>query len=239
MGKNTAEIASDWKDTSYYDDAEAKDIQLVFWKEESPFFEMFQKLNLAHVVELAVGHGRHVDHYFERAGKITLVDVNEENINFCKNRFQALPNISYLVNSGFDLKAIADSSVTAIFSYDAMVHFDLFDIASYLDEAYRILVPNGLVLFHHSNYSNGPGQWYTLNPGWRNFMSADIFKHLAINSGFKVIEQRIIDWVGQSNLDCISLCKKVGFMPLRTRARVRGLANILRHKVKSNTQEID
>lgn len=235
MGKTTAHIANDWKSTRYYDAAENKDAQLIFWKEESPFFEMFQKLDLSHVVELAVGHGRHVDHYLDRAEKITLVDVNEENINFCKDRFQSQPNIEYLVNSGSDLQEIEDSSVTSIFSYDAMVHFDLSDIARYLEEAYRILVPDGMVLFHHSNYSKAPGQWYSLNPGSRNFMSADIFKHLAITSGLKVIEQRIIDWSGQNDLDCISLCKKIRPATMRAHAGRRFFPDILRHKVKFNT----
>jgi ubiquinone/menaquinone biosynthesis C-methylase UbiE len=202
------EIARDWKQSDYYERAEHSVAQ--FWDERGHFRPMFAQLNLAHVLELACGHGRHVPHYLGRADRITLVDVNEENISFCRNRFQD-EKISFLRNDGRSLEGIEDKSVTGIFCYDAMVHFELFDVYFYLQEASRVLTPGGFVLLHHSNYTGEPENKYKSNPHWRNFMSAEIFRYLASRSGLVTTSQRKIDWGSRRKhiaLDCVSLAQK-------------------------------
>lgn len=59
----------------------------IFWDETSVFAKYFKMLDLTSVVELACGHGRHVNCYKQNADKIILVDILEENIEFCKKRF--------------------------------------------------------------------------------------------------------------------------------------------------------
>jgi len=44
-------------------------------------------------------------------------------------------------------------------------------------------------------------------PHGRSFMSKDIFAYLAYRCGFKVLEQKEIDWEIK-NLDCITLLQK-------------------------------
>jgi cyclopropane fatty-acyl-phospholipid synthase-like methyltransferase len=117
------------------------------------------------------------------------------------------PAISYIVNKGADFDGIADGSQTAVFSYDAMVHFELSDVAKYLVETFRILRRGGMALYHHSNAAFNPGATWSDKPGGRNFMSADIFAHLAMRAGLRVVSQNIIAW-GVQNLDCLSLVKK-------------------------------
>lgn len=191
----------------YFERAEKDDWIAVFWK-DSIFLEYFSCLDLKNVVELACGRGRHVPQYVQKAGHITLVDILEKNINICKERFKNYTNISYYKNSGNDLKELNDNSYTSLFTYDAMVHFELLDIAGYLNETYRILTPGGMALFHHSNNSSDYKASYSSGIGGRSFMSKDIFAYLAYRAGLEIVKQKVIDWGGEPELDCITLVRK-------------------------------
>ena len=137
----------------------------------------------------------------------------QENIDFCKKRYKNETKIKYLVNEGNNFKDIDSNSQTAIFCYDAMVHFELIDIIDYLKDSNRILIEGGKLLFHHSNAAFSPEILYGEKPHARNFMSADIFAHLASRFGFKVISQNIMSWGGGDkfvkDIDCLSLCQKI------------------------------
>lgn len=56
--------------------------------EGTPFRSKFNKLDLKNVIELACGRGRHVHRYLQNAGKITLVDILEKNMDICRSRFR-------------------------------------------------------------------------------------------------------------------------------------------------------
>jgi len=194
---------------AYFDEAEQQNSIDIFWGEKSPFYERFKRLDLRDVVELACGRGRHVNQYIDRAGRVTLVDILEKNISFCKERFKDRNNIIYYKNNGCDLSSLEDKSYTALFTYDAMVHFEMFDVYSYLKETYRILKDNGMALFHHSNLSLLYDQSFEKsgNPGGRNFMSRELFAYLANKAELEVIDQEIIDW-SLPQMDCITLVRK-------------------------------
>lgn len=194
--------------TSYFERAEQSDWLDVFWEENGNFYNMFKNLDLENVIELACGHGRHVPMYHMGAEHITLVDILEDNINFCKERFKDKNNISYYCNNGFNLSELNDNTYTSLFAYDAMVHFEMLDIASYLKEFYRVLVSGGYALIHHSNNTADYTAAFANGSAQRSYMSADIFAYLAYRSGFEIVEQKIIDWEGEKDLDCITLLKK-------------------------------
>lgn len=40
-------------------------------------------------------------------------------------------------------------------------------------------------------------------------MSVEFFAYLAYRAGFKIVEQRVIDWQETKALDCITLIEKV------------------------------
>jgi SAM-dependent methyltransferase len=204
------QIKQDLVSSSYYDIAEQ--VRQPFWSGGTPFNRMFNTLDLANVVELACGHGRHSAYIRENYsfGHITLVDINKPNITFCKRRFAGEKRFSYLVNSGADLAALATEKYSSLFCYDAMVHFEYDDVISYVKEIYRILRPDGRALLHHSNYDASPGRSYADNPHWRNFMSSGLFAHAAARSGFVVVEQQLVDWAGEAELDCVTLLEKPG-----------------------------
>ena len=190
----------------YFSNAELPDRLNVFWG-DGVFKESFNKLELDAVVEIACGRGRHVQHYYDEAGRIVLVDILEKNIDYCKDRFRELEKISYVVNSGYDLSDLEDESYSAVFSYDAMVHFELLDIASYLKETYRILKHGGKALFHHSNNYSDYKASYADAIASRSFMSDRIFAYLAYRAGFEVLEQHLVDWE-VPKLDCLTLLLK-------------------------------
>lgn len=127
----------------YFEKAETEESLDLFWNKNSDFYKMFKKLDLANVIELACGKGRHVSHYMDEAGTITLVDILEQNINICKRRFSNIGKVKFYKNDGYDLKELEANTYTSLFTYDAMVHFELLDIYEYLKDIYRVLKRGG------------------------------------------------------------------------------------------------
>ncbi len=151
-------LAEARKAGSYYDTAEKW--THIFWSENCHFRLMFDRLDLTSVVELACGHGRHAELIAGRCRSLTLVDVLPESIEFCRRRLSRFNNITYVINDGYKFDGIEDNSTTAIFCYDAMVHFSYDLVRASLVDAHRILRPGGMALFHHSNYA-APSTWAT------------------------------------------------------------------------------
>lgn len=213
----TQHVAAAWKEAPYYQQSE--EWLYMFWNQDKIFLRFFNTLDKRHLVELACGHGRHTNHilndpaYAAEVEDVRLIDINEENIQFCRQRFANHPKVSYYLNNGYDLRPLEDASATAIFSYDAMVHFEYDCVFSYIREAYRVLAPGGRALFHHSNLDKFPGTTFAQNPSWRNFMTKNLFAHVARLSGFFVRGQKTIDWgptAYAKDIDCVTLLEKVG-----------------------------
>lgn len=201
-----ANIHKEEMDT-YFERAEAVENINIFWKSNSMFYKMFQRLDLTNVVELACGKGRHVPYYLDRSEHITLVDILNKNIESCKKRFGDSKKITYYKNSGYDLKKLKDSEYTALFTYDSMVHFESIDIYHYLAETNRILKTGGMALFHHSNNHSDYKASFVNGINGRNYMSTELFAHFADRSGLEIIEQKTIDW-GVEDLDALTLVAK-------------------------------
>ncbi len=194
----------------YYRGAESEESIEKFWNEKSEFFKLFSLLDLSNVIELACGHGRHVKQYIDKANHITLVDILEKNIAFCKERFIGEKNIDYYMNNGHDLKELDSNMYSALFTYDAMVHFEMMDVFEYLRETERVLQPGGMALFHHSNNTEDYRITFSTGTFGRNYMSAQLFAYLANRAGLDIKDQCLINWNGVDNLDCLTLVEKLG-----------------------------
>ncbi len=192
----------------YFEGAESEEALKVFWDDTSEFRKLFDRLDLQNVIELACGRGRHVPQYMDRAGNITLVDILPENMEFCRERFYGKDHIVYYRNNGFNLGELESSAYTALFSYDAVVHFEMMDIYEYLTDIYRVLIPRGKALIHHSNNDSDYRASFSNTVHGRSFMNWQTFACLAYRAGFEIHDQKVIDWEGYRNLDCITLLQK-------------------------------
>jgi ubiquinone/menaquinone biosynthesis C-methylase UbiE len=205
------ELAREHVKSSYYSQAEAPAWLSPMWSERSPFLSLFQALDLSDVVELACGYGRHTAQYVNRAEHVTLIDVNEDSITACRERFKGRDNVSFLVNNGTDLSDLESGRYSALFSYDAMVHFEATDVIAYIYETARILRPGGKALLHYSNFQGAPEGSYADGPHWRNFFSETMFRHFASRAGLRIIQSDLLAWPldsGPANLDALTLVEK-------------------------------
>lgn len=192
---------------NYFDLAESEGAMNVFWDKDGMIYKMFNQLDLDNVIELASGHGRHVRMYEQKAKHIVLVDILQKNIDFCKERFRDSPKIDYYCNNGYNLSELNDNEYSALFTYDAMVHFEMMDIFEYLKDIHRVLKKGGMALFHHSNNTSDYKNSFFSGTQGRSYMSKDIFAYLAYRAGFEIVEQHVFDW-GDKELDCVSLVRK-------------------------------
>jgi ubiquinone/menaquinone biosynthesis C-methylase UbiE len=203
------QIIDTWRFTDsanykYFDDAE-KDIY-IFWGDKSPFLDLFKQLNLTNVVEIACGKGRHAGQIVDQCGRLTLVDTSIDAVAFAKQRFKERRNVECILSTdGESLSFVPECSVTAVYCYDAMVHFELFTIASYLNEIRRILIQGGRAVLHISNYSGNPAGVFKDNPAWRNFMSKDLFTYLSSRAELKILSYIILDWAEHEKSDAVVL----------------------------------
>ncbi len=207
------EVVDLWKtkegaDWAYYEAAESDEWSARFWEPDGIFSQLFGRLDLTRVLEIAAGMGRHSARIVDRATEIVLTDTSVDGLAAADERFKDHPHVSTVLSEdGLTIPGLEDESFSAVFSYDAMVHFELEAVASYLAESHRLLRPGGYVLIHHSNLSQAPGGALANNPGWRNYMTADLFKHLARRRSLEVVEQHVIDWAIPGS-DALTLLRK-------------------------------
>ena len=203
---SVAVVMEPWATSPYYEEAEKW--THIFWEEATHFKRLFNRLDVTSVVELACGYGRHAERIAGICERLTLVDVFQENLDICAARLKAFPNVRYLKGDGHSFAGISNSSTTAIFCYDAMVHFSPEIVEAYLKDATRILQPGGRMLLHHSNYDAPTDQHYGLNPSARNHMTQKLFAQLSSDAHLLIEEQVVIAWGHDEGLDAISLLRK-------------------------------
>lgn len=198
-------VASDWKRAAYYDEAESAMEQQ--WA--ALIWPRIKDCNFEVVVDLAAGHGRNSRKLLEHAKQLFIVDVNEENVEFCRNRFAGRPNVTIFRNNGYALEPIGDGRVSLFYCFDAMVHFDSDVVRSYLGEIRRVLRIGGHAFLHHSNMASNPTGSHRDTPGWRHFMTRELMAHWAAKAGLSVETQQVIDWrPGAGISDCLTMLRR-------------------------------
>ena len=184
-----ATVGRDWVQGPYYDEAElAMDAQ---WKEIWP---IIGEVDFDCTVELAAGHGRNSEKLRHLAKRLYLVDINVENIDFLRRRFAGSENVILVHNNGIDLSEIPTGVASFVYCFDAMVHFDSDVVRAYLREFRRVMRIGAHGFVHYSNYTGNPTGSYRDHPGWRNFMSLELFEHYAAKEGLTPVVSKLRDW---------------------------------------------
>jgi SAM-dependent methyltransferase len=178
------------------------------------------------ILEIACGFGRWTQFLKDSCQALTVVDLAEECIAACRERFVSSTNIEYHVNDGTSLSMIPDGSVDFVFSYDSLVHADRSVLAAYLAQLPRILAEGGGAFIHHSNLGayrrtaslvrrarrvpRLEGALARLRIIERTHLrdtsvSATIVEEVARQNGLECVSQEIIPWgTRRTEIDCFT-----------------------------------
>jgi SAM-dependent methyltransferase len=140
------------------------------------------------IVEIGPGAGRWSAELLPFAAHLILVDVTEEAIQICRERFSEASNVEVRQTEGASLPDVESSSVDIVWSMEAFVHMAPVDVAGYVREIARVLKPGAFGLIHHA------GRFH--RPGWRAPMTRQLFASLAAERGLAV-EMQFDTWGGQ------------------------------------------
>lgn len=218
---NKGQISGDpFKESAYF--AAAEPSMQEHW--DYYIWPRIRDLDLSLVLDLACGHGRNTARLAEVSERVIAADINAECIAACKARFGDIDNIDYLLLDGISLAPLPDDSLSLVYCWDAMVHFEPEVVAGYVAECARTLRPGGCGFIHHSNRMNDEMTDFRHEPHWRNYMSRDVFRYFLRGSGLQVLSQDVIGWDESvtarqpfwekpdknfiADLDCISMFQK-------------------------------
>ncbi|MFL6088970.1 MAG: class I SAM-dependent methyltransferase [Aeromicrobium sp.] len=176
------------------------------------------------ILEIACGYGRWTQFLREECEGLTGVDLSDNCIEACRERFADDSHLRFLTNDGTTVPEVADASIDFIFSFDSLVHADPGTLAAYMHEFRRVLKPEGVAFIHHSNLGGSaafsrrfrkipklPGALRRLHvldyQHGRDFgVCAEFVAKSAEAAGLRCIGQEIIPWTTRRTwLDCISL----------------------------------
>ncbi len=196
------EWSSEWGGTSY-----------LWYGTVFPRIQAF--LPTGNVLEIAPGFGRCTQYLAPLCDELTVVDISEKGIDYCRKRFEKYSHIRYFVNDGKTLEMVPDGSIDFIFSWDSLVHVESDIMSLYVPQIARKLKEGGFGFIHHSNLGafTDPetGELTVANLHWRaKSMSAELFRSYCKESGLKCLSQEIINWGGGPLTDCFSLFARDG-----------------------------
>ena len=178
------------------------------------------------ILEIAPGFGRWTEFLRRYCDRLIGVDLNENCIRGCEERFRNDPRLSFHQNDGVSLKFVADASVDLIFSFDSLVHAECDVIEGYFAQFPRILRPNGVAFIHHSNFGAcgiiRPSSKLNHVPMFEHYLrrtgltpsnfhwrarnvSAKTVRAACKRQGLRCVQQETINWGGSVLNDCFSL----------------------------------
>jgi SAM-dependent methyltransferase len=180
------------------------------------------------ILEIAPGYGRWTQYLKEYCERLVLVDLNQNCIDHCCERFVSSSTLEYHVNDGKSLHMIADESLDFVFSFDSLVHAEADVIEAYLAQLAQKLKPNGVGFIHHSNLGAYRVRWWLtqralparlrrllVKRGWLSSlgmrspsMTAKLFATYSERAGLLCVSQELINWRGSILLDCFSVFAK-------------------------------
>jgi len=205
--------------SGYYDDAEhymEEQWKSLIWPE-------IQHFNFDVTLDFAAGHGRNSSHLTKHARQLYIVDANPEAVQFLRQRFegnaQTQCDVSVIQNNGVDLSDVPSGVVTALYTFDSMVHFEKRLVEAYMAEFQRVMAPGAFGFIHHSNFgrvSEDPD--FRRHPAWRANVDKNFFAQCCFRHRLLAVRQVTLNWfvgeVGIQDLDCFSIILKPKRWPI-------------------------
>jgi len=159
------------------------------------------------ILEIAPGFGRWTQYLINFSDEYTGIDLNEECVTHCKNRFSnSGSDVNFYVNDGKSLANIKDDSVDFVFSFDSLVHANAEVLEAYLEQLKNKFTTEGVGFFHHSNLGSFPERGDSTSNHYRDeVVTSDLFKTICERHGLVCISQEVINWGGDKLIDCLSV----------------------------------
>jgi SAM-dependent methyltransferase len=182
------------------------------------------------ILEIACGYGRWTQFLKDMCHSLAVVDLSEQCIAACRERFSGASHVEYHLNDGESLSMISEASIDFVFSFDSLVHADRHVLESYLSQLPRILRGEGVAFMHHSNLGEYAATYSRIRripklemvlkrvgimqktEFWRDSgVTAGVVEGLAEKHGLKCVRQQILTWDTKRALfDCFSILVKSG-----------------------------
>jgi SAM-dependent methyltransferase len=175
-------------------------------------------------LEIAPGFGRWTQYLLELSDEVIAVDLCQNCVDACQQRFAGNDRFEVFANDGKSLEMVPDHSIDFAFSFDSLVHVEWDVLDAYLCQLKRKLTPQGVGVFHHSNIGNYAGRfWHRKVPVVRSVMkrilpkshtvtssramsvTAERFRELTRSAGLHSVSQELVNWSSPLMIDCISV----------------------------------
>ena len=134
------------------------------------------------ILEIGPGGGRWTEELQKIADRLTGVDISEECVKICQERFKDCANVEFMVGDGKSLEGIEDNSVDSLWSFDVFVHINKPEVDAYGAEFVRVMKPGAVGVIHHGSVGGGHG-------GWRSNLTTEDMNELLEKHGLEVVEQ--------------------------------------------------
>lgn len=172
-------------------------------------------LPAAAVLEIAPGYGRCSQYLAALSEHLVLVDIAQNCIDACKERFGEYDHVEYNVNDGKSLSMVADDSIDLVFSYDSLVHAPIDVLEAYVEQLPRLLKSDGVAFIHHSNLGAypypGKRPGHDEQNGRDTSTSAQLVREKAASVGLSCYTQELFRWGGDERYsDAISVMTPAG-----------------------------
>jgi len=165
------------------------------------------------ILEIAPGYGRWTHFLRDLCDELIIVDIAENAIEYCRERFREDAHIRAHVGDGISLPMVTSDSIDLVFSFDSLVHAEADVMRRYLGELSRILASDGVAFLHHSNLeAYEPGTYDPDNVHWRApTVSAALVEQAAAGMGLTCVSQEKVAWGNETMLlDCFSVITRAG-----------------------------
>lgn len=173
------------------------------------------------ILEIAPGFGRWTQFLKDYSRHLIGVDLVQECIAACRQRFSSTENVEFFVNDGRSLAMIPDNTVDFVFSFDSLVHVEADVMQAYISQLAQKLSADGVAFIHHSNVAALPKitvafdwlaaqhwrlqRWSPIK-GWRSTsVSGALVEQWCRDSRLQCRSQELVNWATRSLTDCFSV----------------------------------